>query len=1323
MSRLSSRRTHFILDHQRQQTMLRREREQDQRVLSALYTISLACRERPTIRTILETIHRELATVFSFDAAYIALCDALPELFSAALLVDEGQIEYIEGMEYGFLTGAVVRERTPILYRDLVAERNTPSVMFGNRDKQSRSWLGVPLMLADEAVGVISIQSYQVGNYDQDSLELLQSMANVIAVAVENVRLLEMHGQLSRALREQISARTEELAALTQIASAAVSYRSLDTILDEVLGVAINLFGFDAGNVRLLDDTHNYLVLHAHRGFSQHYAEVTLRSPLATSPLRSVVLEEVPQVVERSWRQQFDPGQFPAHVFPPFEAALTLPLSINGQVLGTLSLFGRSPRTLPEHTISLAQAVANQIAIVVENTRLLEVRERQIRELRALSSVSRAASTAQDLRSLLRQVYDALKEFIPLDSFSMLIYDPERQVVSDAIVIDANQTSDYWVNQPPPPRSLSAWIIRSGLPLRFENLPSQIAALEEVGRHAEKEARQALSWMGVPMLDREGRGIGLISVQSYQANIFSPRDESLLYSVAAQVALHVQNVSLLTQRARQIAELEAIGQIGKMVTASYNLDQMLNEVRRVIVDLTDASVFYLVICDPHTRVVSHAIFIEKGNKVLLGLQGMRMHPNTMTDWIMNHREPLLFADLTTQKEELAQRGIILRNIGSDQPVRSWAGVPLLARDGELMGVLAVQDYPPYRYDIGTLDFLAQVGSHVSLGVQKMRLFESVEAQAVENARLAAEAQAHAKAAEEQASRIELVQRITSLLSTSRNLNDVLEIASRELVEIFRVDHTGTMLFRPDGSGYLAAEYPNTGIIGMTIELPDNPIATSILENRRPLLIRDITTDPLAAASRLRWQMMGITSLVIIPLISRNQVLGSISLDSYDTLLDFAPDELELLLTVATSIAAAVENAQLFAAEQEQRRTADTLREMARVLSSSFNPDEVLRLILEELNKVIAYDTVSVMLLDGNHLRTVASRGLPEESARGFNLPLEGSAAGEVVRRREAIVRLPGRDDLPWKRLTTSHEVLAWLGVPLIARGTMLGVLNIDLCNEGAHFDERDIEVARTFANHAAVALDNAQLYQKSVGRIEQEMEIAQRIQANLFPSQLPHIHGLSIAARCIPARETGGDFYDVIDMGTRAGIIVGDVSGKSLPAAMLMAAARSTCRSEARNHETPWVVMTETNYWLVDDVPDNAFVSLSYALVDPRQRCLTLASAGQLSPILRRTDGVVSFVHAPPALPLGIATSVEYDQIELDLHKGDTLIFYTDGIVEAHNQDNELFGFDRLEALIATWGHLMPDDLINAILHDVDRFAEGTATHDDITIVVVRIEI
>jgi serine phosphatase RsbU (regulator of sigma subunit) len=265
-------------------------------------------------------------------------------------------------------------------------------------------------------------------------------------------------------------------------------------------------------------------------------------------------------------------------------------------------------------------------------------------------------------------------------------------------------------------------------------------------------------------------------------------------------------------------------------------------------------------------------------------------------------------------------------------------------------------------------------------------------------------------------------------------------------------------------------------------------------------------------------------------------------------------------------------------------------------------------------------------------------------------------------------------------------------------------------------------VARTFANHASLAIENAQLYQESVARVEQEMEIARRIQSNLFPRELPRVGGLSIAARCLPARETGGDFYDVVDFGTRVGVIVGDVSGKSLPAAMLMAVARSTARSEARNHETPWVVLTETNHWLVDDVPRNAFVALSYALLDRAAQRLHLSNAGQLAPFIRHADGSTAYLEVTASLPLGMRREMEIHQIDTPVRPGDTLLFYTDGIVEAHDPERRLFGFDRLERLFGAWGHLPPEELINVLLSEVHAFAAGMPPHDDMTLVVIRIE-
>ncbi|NJN16637.1 MAG: GAF domain-containing protein [Oscillochloris sp.] len=1320
MTRTVARRHKLILELERQRDLLRLRQAQDQRVLSALYAISLVARDRPSWRSMFETIYQQLATVFSFDACYIAFCDERPDFFKAGLLVDEGQMTFIENMEYGFLTGNIVHSGEPLLYRDLLHERDpdAPRVPFGQIEKRSRAWLGVPLLIGADRVGVISIQSYQVGIYTTATRDLLQRMANVIAVALENVVLIERRDKLSEALAAQVARRNDEIAALSAIAGSLVERQPLAELLDSALLVAQELFGFDAGNVRLLDESREALLLHAQRGFPEQYTARTVRSPLNISPIRDVVLSGKPMVISDGWR----PPPGPPGLFPAFSSALILPIISGDVTSGTLSLFGFAPRSFDEHMISLAQAVANQIAVVIENARLFEERERQIAELRALSTVSRAASTAHTLNQLLHEVHAALKTFLPLDTFSMLIYDPERGVVSDALSIDEGQAYAYWRNQPPPAHSLSAYLLRERRSLRFNNLPEEIGAIPALDPQTIGAARTALSWMGMPLIDRDERVIGLLTVQSYRENVFGPRDELFLSNVAAQVALHAQNVRLLIQRERQIRELEAIGAIGKIASASYNLDLMLSEVCRVLVELSDASVFYLLVCEPGTRMITHAVFVEQGEPIPLDLLGKPVRAATLSDWVLTHREPLLFVDLVEQRHELTRRGIEPQAVGPENPVRSWAGVPLVARDGELIGVLSLQDYRAYTYDAATLDLLDQVASHVSLGVQKVRLLEERERQAAENARLAADARAHANAAERQAHRIELVHRISTLLSARLDQQEILELASRELVQLFWADHTGTVLFDSDEYGTVVAEYPQSDTIGETVMLRDNLLVAELQRARRPVVIADVASDPLAITSRDGLLTMGIQSLVVVPLISRDQVFGSISLDSYHGRLIFSDEELELMMTVATSIAAAVENAQLFAAEQRQRQTAETLREMARVLSTSFDPDTVLRLVLTELQRLIAYDTASIMLLEGEQLRIVAVQGWDaEEAPRGLLLPVEGSAAGEVVHRREPVLRTRSRTDGAWAREDVGQHIHGWIGVPLIARSHVRGVLNIDARRPGA-FTERDIEVARSFANHAALAIENARLYQESVARVEQEMEIARRIQSNLFPRQLPAIPRLQLAAVCLPARETGGDFYDLIDLGARVGVVVGDVSGKSLPAAMLMAVARSTARSEVRNHETPWVVLVETNRWLVDDVPRHSFVALSYALVDPVLGQVTLANGGQLTPLMRRADGTLQYLEQPnPALPLGMSAEFTYGQLELPLAPGDTLIFYTDGIVEAHDQFGHLFGFERLEKLLCMWGHLEPPALIDRVLAEVHAFAEGMPAHDDMTIVVVRV--
>ncbi len=430
---------------------LQQQRNRDRQTLAVLYTISLACRGHLTYRELFETIYRELATIFQFDAFYMTIHEANSDKLRAALLVDEGQIEYEEHSVYGTLSQQIVNEGQPILIDDLVAERagrENPGITinFGQTDKPSRAWLGVPLLVGADAVGVISLQSYTVGQFTVADRDLLQQIANIMAVALENVTLAQLEQDLSVALASQVAARTEELETLGALAAQLVVQQSLPLLLDQALGLILPLLELQAGIVRLLAPNQSELLLVAQRGLSADYLRMTARLPVAHSQAGRVVRENQPVVISHDLQKQALHGEV-----LPFEAMLSVPLRIGERVLGSLSLVGSEAHAFDQEEIDLVQAMANQLAIAVENARLFEQQERQIAELQALSNVTYVASTAPDLSILLWQLWGTVQALMPIDGVSITTYDPDRDLVLEGLSVTDSEEFSFWHQTPLPP--------------------------------------------------------------------------------------------------------------------------------------------------------------------------------------------------------------------------------------------------------------------------------------------------------------------------------------------------------------------------------------------------------------------------------------------------------------------------------------------------------------------------------------------------------------------------------------------------------------------------------------------------------------------------------------------------------------------------------------------------------------------------------------------------------------------------------------------------------------------------------------------------------
>ena len=237
---------------------------------------------------------------------------------------------------------------------------------------------------------------------------------------------------------------------------------------------------------------------------------------------------------------------------------------------------------------------------------------------------------------------------------------------------------------------------------------------------------------------------------------------------------------------------------------------------------------------------------------------------------------------------------------------------------------------------------------------------------------------------------------------------------------------------------------------------------------------------------------------------------------------------------------------------------------------------------------------------------------------------------------------------------------------------------------------------------------------------EQELRLARRIQQALLPKNLPQLDGWEVAAYYKPAREIGGDFYDFLELPNgRLGLVVGDATDHGMPAALVMATARGMLRAVAQPLDSPGEVLAQVNEALYPDIPPNMFATCFYAILDPAEGRLRYANAGHDLPYLRWNRYATEELRAT-GMPLGLMPEMSYEEREVSLREGASILFYSDGLVEAHDPQREMFGFPRLQALVGEHDGANVS-LVDRLLDELSGFVgEGWEQEDDITLVTLQ---
>lgn len=305
-----------------------------------------------------------------------------------------------------------------------------------------------------------------------------------------------------------------------------------------------------------------------------------------------------------------------------------------------------------------------------------------------------------------------------------------------------------------------------------------------------------------------------------------------------------------------------------------------------------------------------------------------------------------------------------------------------------------------------------------------------------------------------------------------------------------------------------------------------------------------------------------------------------------------------------------------------------------------------------------------------------------------------------------------------------REMGVHLLVPLISQGELIGTLNLGRRLSDQPYSSDDRRLLSGLAAQVAPAIRLAQMVEqqeaqaKEKERIDQELKVAALIQHTLLPKELPSMAGWEIDAYYRPARAVGGDFYDFIPMPDgRLGVVVGDVTDKGVPAALVMATTRSTLRGAAATSSDPGVILAKTNDVLVAEIPPAMFVTCLFGVLEPSSGSFAFANAGHNLPYVRTSEGVVEL--RATGMPLGLMPGMSYEVNHAVLAPGESMLLTSDGIVEAHSPAGEMFGFPRLMGLVG--GASGASHLQSSVITALEAFCgEGHEQEDDITMVSIR---
>jgi len=893
---------------------------------------------------------------------------------------------------------------------------------------------------------------------------------------------------------------------------------------------------------------------------------------------------------------------------------------------------------------------------------------RRRNRLRYVFDVCRTVSGTLELPRILAVVAERTARLFGVARARVLLHDPQRRTATVA----ASWGERVRV------RTEAATTPATRQAIYVAGEETQVGDLEP-RPESEVQGHVVRSSISVPIVSR-GEVVGSIHLDNFQRRRrFTNSDVMALRAIAAQAAVAIENARLYREAQRHVEELAAIGEVAHELNASLDLDHTLQTILDKTKDLLGIEVCAVMLLDAE------------------GYLSVRASCG-MTDEYIGQQRALL--EESPLARAITERRVIaawdLRSYDASRGVYggvvSAAAAPMMLHDRPI-GTLNIYTRERYRFSEDQLRVLRALADHAALAVHNAGLYETSQ---------------HARAQLETS-----MARTGSALHVASELHEVIRLVAELAAQALGMD--GGALVLTDMGILAGAGEPSLTSEDAAAVRALQDLASEVATNGEPLALGDVRERPQGHILR----PAGIASFLAVPLATQEGLRGTLCVYARVPRA-LGGREVALLRSFAGQAAIVIENQRLLQDTNLRLEELGTLLEVGQSLLSRLDLEVVLDRIIEHVSRIMHAQVCSILLVDrdAGDLYVAASRGLDVRHAGRLRMPYAEGVIGTVLRDGcpRAIADIRRHSEFVYQDITAGQGLRALLCVPLATPTEVLGVLNV--YRTTVHqWSDTEIKFLSALATQAAIAIQNATLYQH-------EQQVAQALQKAFVPARPPAGSAVEIGRVYVPAGEhaqVGGDYYDFIPLENgRLGIVIADVSGKGLRAATATAMGKYVLRAYVLENPAPGDAVVRTNHALCHQLQeDGAFLTLFYALWDPRACRLTYVNAGHPHPFLwRRATGECVPLCCPRTMLLGILADAQFAEKSIDIAPGDVLLAFTDGVSESR-RGRELFGKERIRTAFEQVVNQPAQVIADEIYRSVCEFRDGSAV-DDITVLVVR---